>query len=331
MLARHLSKSVISAAAENPVVTLTGPRQSGKTTLCQTLFPDHEYLSLEAPDERSRAIEDPRGFLASENDLVIDEIQRAPDLLSYIQVLVDENPRPGRFVLTGSQNLLLMESVSQTLAGRTALLRLYPLSLSELLERDLFDPVRLSEATAAAPDIDRWECLFRGFYPRIHDRNLSPREWLGDYFRTYVERDLSEILAVSDLRAFENFVRLAAASTAMELNLSRLAGDVGVGQQTARRWLNVLEIGYLAVTLPPHYANFRKRLRKRPRLHFLDTGLICYLLDIPDAHTLARHPLRGAIFRVVRRVRTHQEFRQSPPRGAESISGAIRPATRSMR
>ena len=142
----------------------------------------------------------------------------------------------------------------------------------------------------------RWETLFRGFYPRIHDRNLSPPEWLGDYFRTYVERDLSEVLAVSDLRAFENFVRLAAASTAMELNLSRLAGDVGAGQQTARRWLNVLEIGYLAVTLPPHYANFRKRLRKRPRLHFLDTGLVCYLLDIPDAHTLARHPLRGAIF-----------------------------------
>ena len=296
MLARHLSESVLSAAAQNPVVTLMGPRQSGKTTLCQMLFPDHEYFSLEAPDVRSRAIEDPRGFLASENDLVIDEIQRVPDLLSYIQVVVDEDPRPGRFVLTGSQNLLLMESVSQTLAGRSALLRLFPFSLPELLERDLFDPARLPESMVVMPDVDRWETLFRGFYPRIHDRNLSPREWLGDYFRTYVERDLSEILAVSDLRAFENFVRLAAASTAMELNLSRLAGDVGVGQQTARRWLNVLEIGYLAVTLPPHYANFRKRLRKRPRLHFLDTGLVCYLLDIPDAHTLARHPLRGAIF-----------------------------------
>ena len=221
MLTRHLSESLVSAAAENPVVTLTGPRQSGKTTLCQTLFPDHEYLSLEAPDVRSRAIEDPRGFLASENDLVIDEIQRAPELLSYIQVLVDEDPRPGRFVLTGSQNLLLMKSVSQTLAGRSALLRLYPFSLPELLERDLFDPGKLSESSAAIPDIDRWETLFRGFYPRIHDRNLSPREWLGDYFRTYVERDLSEILAVSDLRAFENFVRLAAASTAMSAWVSK--------------------------------------------------------------------------------------------------------------
>ena len=296
MLSRHLSESVLSAAAQSPVVTLMGPRQSGKTTLCRMLFPDHEYLSLEAPDVRSRAIDDPRGFLASEDDLIIDEIQRAPDLLSYIQVLVDEDSRPGRFILTGSQNLLLMESVSQTLAGRTALLRLFPFSLPELLGRDLFDPAHPTKSTADASEADRWETLFRGFYPRIHDRNLSPREWLGDYFRTYVERDLGEILAVSDLRAFENFARLAAGSTATELNLSRLASDVGVGQQTARRWLNVLEIGYLATTLPPHHANFRKRLRKRPRLHFLDTGLVCYLLDIPDAHTLARHPLRGAIF-----------------------------------
>ena len=296
MLSRHLSESVLSAAAQSPVVTLMGPRQSGKTTLCRMLFPDHEYLSLEAPDVRSRAIEDPRGFLASEDDLIIDEIQRAPDLLSYIQVLVDEDSRPGRFILTGSQNLLLMESVSQTLAGRTALLRLFPFSLPELLGRDLFDPAHPTKSTADASEADRWETLFRGFYPRIHDRNLSPREWLGDYFRTYVERDLGEILAVSDLRAFENFARLAAGSTATELNLSRLASDVGVGQQTARRWLNVLEIGYLATTLPSHHANFRKRLRKRPRLHFLDTGLVCYLLDIPDAHTLARHPLRGAIF-----------------------------------
>ena len=149
---------------------------------------------------------------------------------------------------------------------------------------------------AAEPSLDRWETLFTGFYPRIHDRNLSPGAWLGDYFRTYVERDLREVMAVSDLLAFEDFVRLAAANTAGELNLSRLASDVGVGQQTARRWLSVLETGFLTVTLPPHHANFRKRLRKRPRLHFLDTGLVCYLLDIPDAHTLARHPLRGAIF-----------------------------------
>ena len=299
MFVRHISDSVLSAAGQNPVVTLLGPRQSGKTTLCRALFSNHDYRSLEAPDVRLQALEDPRGFLASGNPMIIDEVQRAPDLLSYIQVLVDEDSRPGRFILTGSQNLLLMESVSQTLAGRVALLNLLPLSISELLGREPFDPAQYSSSVpdaSGAPNADRWETLFAGFYPRIHDRGLSPREWLGNYFRTYVERDLREVMQVSNLRAFEDFVRLAAASTARELNLSRLASDVGVGQQTARRWLNALETGFLAVTLRPHFANFRKRLRKRPRLHFLDTGLICYLLDIPDAKTLARHPLRGAIF-----------------------------------
>lgn len=299
MYVRHISQSVVTAAKQNPVVTIMGPRQSGKTTLCRALFPDHEYRSLEAPDIRSQALQDPRGFLAAGKPMVIDEVQRAPDLLSYIQVMVDEDPQPGRFVLTGSQNLLLMESVSQTLAGRVALLNLLPLSLAELLSRDPFDPAQWPlpvTGSPPVPNVNRWRALFAGFYPRIHDRGLPPREWLGDYFRTYVERDLREVMQVSDLRVFEDFVRLAAASTARELNLSRLASDVGVGQQTARRWLNALEIGFLAVTLPPHFANFRKRLRKRPRLHFLDTGLICYLLDIPDAETLARHPLRGAIF-----------------------------------
>ncbi len=276
MFVRHISNSVLAAANQHPVVTIMGPRQSGKTTLCRALFPDHEYHSLEAPDVRAQALEDPRGFLSSRNRMVIDEVQRAPDLLSYIQVLVDENHRPGRFILTGSQNLLLMESVSQTLAGRVALLKLLPLSLAELLAREPFDPAHYLAAEpikSAAPNVNRWNTLFAGFYPRIHERGLSPREWLGDYFRTYVERDLREVMQVSNLRSFEDFVRLAAASTARELNLSRLASDVGVGQQTARRWLNALEIGFLAATLPPHFSNFRKRLRKRPRLHLLDTGL----------------------------------------------------------
>lgn len=297
MLQRHISEAVLDAAAQNPVITLMGPRQSGKTTLCRALFPDHEYVSLEAPDTRLRALEDPRGLLAHEGDFIIDEVQRVPDLLSYIQLAVDEKPRPGRFILTGSQNLLLMKSVSQTLAGRTALLRLYPFTLRETLGMQPFDLAQdISAPTPTLPFADRWETLFTGFYPRIHDRGLSPREWLGDYFRTYVERDLHEVLEVSNTRAFENFVRLAAASTAQELNLNRMASDIGVGQQTARRWLTALEVGFLAVTLPPHHANFRKRLRKRPRLHLLDTGLICYLLGIPDARALALHPSRGAIF-----------------------------------
>ena len=299
MLRRHLTEALRATAALNPVVTLTGPRQSGKTTLVRALFPDHLYLSLEAPDVRTRAIEDPRGFLAQGDRLVLDEIQRAPDLLSYIQVLVDEDGRPGRFILTGSQNILLMESVSQTLAGRTALVRLYPLSLAELLERPPVDAGKLDVDDGGhalpVPDRSLWKTLVDGFYPRIHDRGLPAGPWLADYIRTYIERDLREVMQVSDLRSFERFMRLAASHTAQELNLTALASDAGVTQQTARRWLAALEIGFLATTLPPHPASYRKRLRKRPRLHFLDTGLVCYLLDIRDAATLERHPLRGAI------------------------------------
>lgn len=326
MLHRHLTEA-LRAAAVNPVVTLLGPRQSGKTTLVRALFADHHYLSLEAPDLRMRAIEDPRGFLAQGDRLILDEIQRVPELLSYVQALVDERERPGRFILTGSQNLLLMESVSQTLAGRTALLRLHPFSLSELCRTPPPDPSNLDRAGGEPPGAGEgsgprrprkglWETLFEGFYPRIHDRGVPAREWLADYFRTYVERDLREIMQVADPRSFERFVRLAAAHTAQELNLTALAADAGVTQQTAKRWLAALEIGFLAISLPPHHANFRKRLRRRPRLHFLDTGLICYLLDVPDPGTLERHPLRGAVFEsfvVSELVKGFAARRRDPP------------------
>ena len=320
MLRRHLTEALRAAAALNPVVTLTGPRQSGKTTLVRALFAGHRYLSLEAPDVRARALADPRGFLAGGERLILDEIQRAPDLLSYIQVLVDEDDRPGRFILTGSQNILLMESVSQTLAGRTALLRLHPLSLAELLERPPIDAANLGGGDAGhagrAPDRSLWKTLVDGFYPRIHDRGLPAGEWLADYVRTYMERDLREVMQVADLRSFERFLRLAAAHTAQELNLTALASDVGISQQTAKRWLAALEIGFLATTLPPHHGSYRKRLRKRPRLHFLDTGLVCYLLDIRDAATLERHPLRGAIFEsfvVTELIKSFAASRRDPP------------------
>ena len=346
MLQRQLARALRAAAEANPVVTLTGPRQSGKTTLVRATFPAHRYLSLEAPDERARALADPRGALAGARGLILDEIQRAPDLLSYIQVLVDEHDEPGRFILTGSQNLLLMQAVSQTLAGRTALLRLHPLSLAELHQRPPIDPLNLDGATgpraaadagpgvgagrplgldgaagpraetAGPPPRGLWQTLVDGFYPRIHARNLPARPWLADYLRTYIERDLREVLQVSDPRSFENFLRLAAARTAQEVNLSALAADAGVTQQTAKRWLGALEIGFLATTLPPHHANYRKRLRKRRRLHFLDTGLVCYLLDIPDARTLERHPLRGAVFEsfvVSELVKAFAASRREPP------------------
>ena len=296
MYKRHLAPALGAAAERYPAVTLTGPRQSGKTTLVRATFPNHRYLSLEAPDTRSRAITDPRGFLSGDDSMILDEVQRAPELLSYVQELVDADPRPGRFILTGSQNLSLMGSVAQTLAGRTALLELYPLSLAELTGRAPFDPANTAHVPPPAPQLDRWRMLADGFYPWIHDTGISAAEWLADYFRTYVERDLRAVLNVADLRTFENFMRLAAANTAQELNLSRMASDIGVTQQTARRWLGALQVGYLATVLPAHHANYRKRLRKRPRLHLLDTGLICNLLEIGDGATLARHPLRGAVF-----------------------------------
>ena len=302
MIARHLTPALRQAAESWPVVTVTGPRQSGKTTLVRAVFPGHLYVSLEAPDVRERALSDPRGFLAQGDRMILDEIQRVPDLLSYIQVLVDDDDRPGRFIVTGSQNILLMESVSQTLAGRTALLRLYPFSLAEIRGLPPVDPFTMDRdaptgrPAGSLPADGLWETLAAGFYPPVHDRGIAANEWFGDYFRTYVERDLREVLRVADLRAFETFMRLAAARTASELNLNSLAGDASVTQTTTRRWLTALEIGYLAATLPPHHINYRKRLRKRPRLHFLDTGLICYLLGIRDGATLERHPLRGAIF-----------------------------------
>ena len=238
MLPRHLTGALRAAAASNPVVTLTGPRQSGRTTLVRATFPAHRYRSLEAPDERARALADPRSVLAEAGGLILDEIQRAPELLSYIQVLVDERDEPGRFILTGSQNLLLMESVSQTLAGRTALLRLHPFSIAELHERPPLDPLSLdgaagptAEPAGGFPPRDLWETLVNGFYPRIHAHQLPAQPWLADYVRTYVERDLREVLQVSDPRSFESFLRLAAARTAQEVNLSALAADAGVTLQ----------------------------------------------------------------------------------------------------
>lgn len=309
MISRHITPALKRAAEDYPVVTLTGPRQSGKTTLVRAVFPEHLYLSLESPDVRARALADPRAFLAQADRMILDEIQRAPELLSYIQGLVDEELRAGRFIVTGSHNILLLRSVSQTLAGRSALLVLHPFSLAELRGLRALEPLSLDQPAAADGGGGRkaagagsltadalWDTLVTGFFPPIHDRGVPAGEWLADYFRTYVERDLREVTQVLDLRQLETFMRLAAARTASELNLSGLAGDVGVTQQTARRWFTALEIGYLATALPPHHANYRKRLRKRPRLHFLDTGLICYLLGIRDGVTLESHPLRGAIF-----------------------------------
>jgi predicted AAA+ superfamily ATPase len=300
MIPRILHPILLEAAKALPVVTLTGPRQSGKTTLVRAAFPDLPYTTLEAPDTRQRAAEDPRGFLGGFRDgAILDEIQRVPDLSSYIQEIVDEDPRPGRFILTGSQNLLLMDRISQSLAGRTRILHLFPFSLSELEKRAPWDPD--SDAVPAAsrtPGVvrDLHTTLHAGFFPRIHDQGLDPVSWLADYRTTYVERDLREIVNVRDLEAFARFLGLCAGRSGQLLNASSLGNDAGVDHTTVRRWLSVLEASFLVHLLRPHHRNFGKRLIKSPKLHILDPGLLCSLLGITRPDDLKVHPLRGAVF-----------------------------------
>jgi predicted AAA+ superfamily ATPase len=283
-VARDIEPELARRTRGSPVVVLTGPRQSGKTTLVRKLFSRLPYRNLEAPDVRERALSDPRGFLQSlPGGAVLDEIQRAPDLLSYIQVDVDERPRPGRYILTGSQNLLMLSGVAQSLAGRAALLELLPLSVTEL-ERAGW----LSETP--------FEVMFRGGYPAPFQRGEDTRDWLGDYVRTYVERDVRQVLAVGDLLAFQTFLRIAATRTGQLLNLSQLGADAGVSHNTAKSWLGILEASYVAIRIPPFFRNLGKRLVKTPKLHFIDTGLVCYLLGIRSARELEAHPLRGAVF-----------------------------------
>ena len=300
MIARHLRSALRAAARDAPVVTLTGPRQSGKTTLARTAFPRHDYASLEDPDLRTFALEDPRGFLDQyRRGVVIDEAQRAPDLFSYVQTLVDRDDRPGRFVLSGSQNFLLLRSISQTLAGRCAILHLLPFSFTELASLPAVDVSGLGRRIPRrrrVPEADLPDTLFRGFYPRIHDKKLDARRWLRDYHQTYVERDVRELVNVGDLEAFRLFVRLCAGRNGQLLNLSGLASDAGVTHTTARRWLSILEASFLVVRLRPHHRNFNKRLVKSPKLYFLDTGLLCYLLGIGSPAELRLHAARGNVF-----------------------------------
>ena len=284
MIERDLAPRLTRAARQWPSVTLTGPRQSGKTTLCRSLFPQHPYETLEAPDTRAFAIEDPRAFLARfPRGAVLDEIQRAPDLLSYLQGIIDADSAPGRWILTGSQNLALLETVSQSLAGRTAIYNLLPLTRGETV-RFPRHPRTLDEV------------LFTGSYPRIFDEGIDPDEWFRSYVAAYIERDVRTIANVGNLAAFQRFVALCAGRTAQLLNHSALAGDCGVSQPTAKAWLSILETSFLIFRLPAFHANIRKRLVKMPKLHFYDTGLVCWLLGIRSPAQLRSHPLRGPIF-----------------------------------
>lgn len=299
MIARHLEPHLRQAARQFPVVHVTGPRQSGKTTLVKAVFPEHEYVSLEEPDTREFALSDPRGFLRRyRGDSILDEVQRAPDLPSYLQAEVDRDDSPGRFVLTGSQELALRGRVVQSLAGRVALAHLMPFSVAELVRREPRDPGLLPdiETPPDPPNASLEDLLFSGFYPRIHDRGLDPRQWLASYHGTYVERDVRQLLNIGDINDFQRFVALAAARSGQILSLSSLASDCGISQPTAKRWLSVLMASFLVTLLRPHHASFSKRLVKSPKLYFLDTGLLCYLLRATDSESLLTHPMRGAIF-----------------------------------
>ena len=271
-----------------PVVTVLGPRQSGKTTLCQMAFPDKPYVNLEQPDVREFAQQDPKAFLAQFPDgAVLDEIQNVPSLLSWIQVLTDADPRKGRFVLTGSHQLQVSAQITQSLAGRTAVLELLPLSLSELAKaNDL--------STGKPADVNG--LMLQGGYPRIHAQNLPPEVMLSDYFATYVERDVRQLINLRHLREFGQCVRLLAGRTGQLLNQTSLGNEVGVSSNTITQWLSILEASFLVFSLAPWSVNIGKRLVKSPKIYFYDVGLACWLLGIKTVEQLQHHPLRGALF-----------------------------------
>lgn len=283
MIEREISKHLLALAKKYPVVTVTGPRQSGKTTLVKHLFKEKTYINLENPEERDFADTDPQGFLDRIPDgAILDEIQRVPKLLSYIQVITDEKNQTGMFILTGSQQFELMDSIDQSLSGRTALLKLLPLTLSELKDHHQYSGTD--------------QMLYNGFYPRVFDRQLDPNQAYGDYYETYVERDLRKLINIKNLSQFHKFVKLCAGRIGQLLNLSSISNDIGISHTTAREWLTILEASYIIFLLEPFHRNIRKRLVKSPKIYFYDVGLAAYLLGIEKESHLDNHPLRGNLF-----------------------------------
>lgn len=284
MIPRTATSTLERLAKGFPVVALTGPRQSGKTTLAKAVFKNKPYVSLENPDEREFAHRDPKRFLQRFPDgAILDEVQRCPELLSWLQGWVDEHRIMGDFVLTGSAQFDLLAGITQTLAGRVGRVELLPLSAAEL------------RAAGKAPS-DLNTTLFQGGYPALYDRDISPQDWFANYIATYLERDVRQLIAVRDLGQFQTFVKMCAARTGQLLNLTSLGADCGITAVTAKQWLSVLEASYIVTLLKPHHRNFGKRLVKAPKLYFCDVGLAAWLLGIRDATTLDAHAARGALF-----------------------------------
>lgn len=283
MITRDITEELVRAAAEYPVVTILGPRQSGKTTLARMTFPDMPYFSLEDPDVRMAAEADPRGFLAQlEGGGILDEVQRLPTLLSYLQGMVDKSSRRGRFILTGSHQPQLHEAISQSLAGRTAVLTLWPFSLHEIRRYD------------AKPD--PFDLISRGFFPRLHKDGLDARRFFNGYLQTYVERDVRALIQLRDLSLFQKFLTLLAGRVGQVINLASLGSDVGASGTTIRNWLSVLKASYVVFELSPFFENIQKRVIKSPKIYFTDVGLAAFLLGIHSAEQASHDPLRGNLY-----------------------------------
>jgi hypothetical protein len=285
ILKRALAEQVLQASKEYPVIAIVGPRQSGKTTLAQTTFPEHKYISLEDFDVRALALADPRKFLTdypSESGIILDEIQHAPQLLSYMQTIVDRDKKTGYFVVTGSQNFLVDQAITQTLAGRMAVLTLLPLSISELEQGGIL-PEKIETL------------VFKGSYPAAHAQKISVDRLYKNYLRLYVERDVRQITNVADLVTFQKFMRLCAGRIGQVINLTSLGNDCGINQGTVKAWLSLLEASYVIFQLHPYFENYGKRLIKAPKIYFIDTGIACSLLKIRSAEELEDHYLRGGL------------------------------------
>jgi len=284
MIHRQLSAKILEDSSKYPVISITGPRQSGKTTLAKKIFPNKKYTNLENYEDRTFAISDPRGFLfQSQEGIIIDEIQHIPELFSYIQVISDEIDDPGYFIITGSHNFALLENISQSLAGRVSVFLLLPFSLQELSDAEL--QVQTLEGS-----------MYKGFYPRLHDKKIEASRYYNNYIQTYIERDVRNIKSIHDLNVFQTFLKLCAGRVGQLVNFSSLADDAGINHNTAKSWLSILETSYIIYTVRPHYQNFNKRLVKMPKMFFYDTGLLSALLGICSKDELSNHHLKGNIF-----------------------------------
>jgi predicted AAA+ superfamily ATPase len=304
MIQREAQYKLVQLGDTFKAIAVIGPRQSGKTTLVKVTFPEKPYLSLENPDTRNFALEDPRGFLQNlPNGAILDEVQRTPLLFSYLQEILDNSNQKGLFILTGSNNFLLQESISQSLAGRVGYLNLLPFSVKELLSENLL------------PETDE-EVMVNGFYPPIYDQRISSLDWVPNYIKTYIERDVRKIKNVSDLLIFEKFMSVLAGRTSQELNLTSISNEVGVDLKTVQSWIGILESSFIIYLLKPHFQNYNKTIVKRPKVYFYDTGLVCSFLRISNVSQLENHPLKGAIFEtmvVIEMVKKYTNQGINPP------------------